>query len=140
MEPISVTASIITVAALAHRICAEFKAIRDSSNNLPRVVKSLNDEIANCETVCRHVVDTLDERASINLIARLDSPLRQIVKQAEGTLQEAQCVLNDIKSSPRSRLPVIKTWRKEQDRLEQLRRDLETIKYPLDTLIGISQS
>lgn len=141
MEPISVTASIITVAALAHNICIAFKAICDSSNNLPRVLKLLNDEIADFEAVCRYVVDALDERASANLIARLDSSLRHLVSQGEGTLQEVQCVLNDtIKSFRRSRLPAIITWRKKQDHLEQLRKELETIKCSLNILLGISQS
>jgi hypothetical protein len=127
MDPLSDTASIITVAALAAKTCAAFKTLREISDVLPGRLHALNNEVVDFEAVCRQVACTLDERASANLAAQSDSSIRHLVLQAKQTLLELQRVLGTIiNTSRRSRLVAVNAWRKEQPRLEQLQGEIKT--------------
>lgn len=141
MDPLSLTASIITVAAVAAKTCAAFKALRDICNVLPGRLDALNNEVVDFEAVCRQIVDTLDRRQSAKLDAQTDSSIRQLIVEASQTLHELQHLLGGvITTSKRSKLHAANAWRKEQSRLEQLQNKIKTVKSSLNFWIGASQS
>ncbi|KAJ4287018.1 hypothetical protein N0V90_012899 [Kalmusia sp. IMI 367209] len=141
MDPLSITASVITVASLAATTCATFKSLRDAYDVLPGRLHALNNEVVDFEAVCRQVIATLDQRASAKLSAQSDDSIRHLTQQAEQTLLQLQSVLNTlVATARRSRLRAANAWRKQQARLEQLQGNIKTVKCSLNILLGASHS
>ncbi|KAF2810800.1 ankyrin [Mytilinidion resinicola] len=142
VDPISVTASLITLAGLAAKTCSAFKALRDICNTLPGRLHALNNEVADFQVVCHQVLAVLDDRAAKAYVdTHIDSPIRHLILQAKDKLLELKRVVSSIvTSSRRSRIVAVQAWKKHQTRLEKLQEDLKTVKCSLNLLLGAAHS
>ena len=142
MDPLSISASAITVAALAASICQSFIELRALCKTLPGRLHALSNEVTDINVVLVHVATVFKERVSA-----LDNEPQQTIPpllvRAEAKLEQLQQIIRALTTNcDRAKIAVLQAhaWRKEQPRLKVLQDDLKTIKCSLNVALGASNS
>lgn len=142
MDPLSVTASAITVAALAAQTCLAFSDLRSLYRSLPGRMHALNNETADIQIVLQQVASVFKERgASISredqhAVSRLLAQAKTKLSELQVTVEELARVCRNTKNFPYQAY----TWRKEKPKLRELQEDIHGIKCSLNVAIGASNS
>lgn len=143
MDPISVAASVITVATLAGQVCSVFGELRSLCRSLPGRLAAVNNEVADLELVLYEVASLVERQSSLPDPDSKKSPLPHLVKQAGGKLRELQAVVDRLRVSYRDALhPLLAAnlLRKEQSHLQLLQQQIRSVKCDLNILLGASHS
>lgn len=141
MDPLSLAASVITVASLAASTCSAIAELRSLCKGLPGRLHAVTNEVADLELVLTQVAALLKERATLPSSA-LD-PIPHLLNRARNKLQELAAIVDRLKAVSRnSKLPLLgaKAWRKEHGHLQTLQDDIRTVKSNLNVLLGASNS
>ena len=142
MDPLSITASAITVASLATSTCRAFAGLRSLCKSLPGRLHALNNEVVDIEVVLIEIATVFKERAN-SVPEEQQQALPQLLKQATAKLSELRSVVENLtKHCDRARFLVVQAhfWRRELPKLEKLQHDIQTIKCSLNIVIGTSTS
>ncbi|KAI4254937.1 MAG: hypothetical protein L6R42_006985 [Xanthoria sp. 1 TBL-2021] len=140
MDPLSIAASAITVAALAESTCRAFVELRELCKTLPGRLHALSNEVTDINVVLIQVAKVFEERAS-SIDATTVVP--RLLVRAEAKLQQLHRTLQSlIAACDRTKLTVLQAyaWRKEQPQLRALQEDINTIKCNLNVALGASNS
>jgi len=142
MDPLSIAASAITVAALAASTCRAFSDLRSLCKSLPGRLHALNNEVVDIEAVLIQVATVFKERVSAIPESQLQ-PIPHLLEQASTKLSDLQSTVEQlIRHCDRTKFLVLQAhaWRKEQPKLRALQDDIKTIKCNLNIVIGASNS
>ena len=140
MDPLSIAASAITVAALAASTCRTFSELRSLCRSLPDCLHSLNNEVADTELVLDQLATVCSERTSLVEEAEQQSTFR-LLGQASVALSQLQDILKrstELSDCSRFVLIQARAWRKEQPKLEKLQDDIKRVKDTLGIMLGAS--
>ena len=142
MDPLSIAASAVTVAALAASTCRTFSELRSFCKSLPDRLHALSNEVADTEIVLTELTTVFSRRTS--LIEETEKQVTlELLSQASVALSQLQDILKGfIGLRDRSRFVVTQAsaWRKEQSNLERLQADLKRVKCTLGIILGASNS
>ncbi len=142
MDPISITASAITVAALAQATCRSFSALRALCKALPGRLHALNNEVSDIEAVLVQVATVSKERAKF-IPDTQQQAIPQLLKQAEAKLIELQAAVEELAKlcdSDKFVLVQAHAWRRKQPKLLALQEDIKSVKCSLNIVLGASNS
>jgi len=142
MDPLSITASAITVAALANSTCRAFKELRALCKTLPGRLHALSNEATDIKVVLTQVADVFKERASF-VGSEQQQTILQLLERAEVKLDELHEIIQALISACHNSKFVLlqaHAWRKEQPKLRVLQEDIRTIKCNLNVALGASNS
>jgi hypothetical protein len=140
MDPLSITASGITIAGLGTGVVKGFKQCR-RIHNAPVEVQALIDELANVQVVVRQAEDVAVER-----LTRLSSPdrtttsLLKFVEAAKKTILEIENkvyrkLIKDEDTAEKIKLAKL-AWLRERSRIVSLRKGLHEHRMNLLVAIG----
>lgn len=139
MDPISLTASVMTVATIAAKIGSVFAELRKHYKELPGRLHALNNEVSDIEVVLYQVAAVLKDRSS--LAPSDQTAIPQLLKQAETNLFELKEIIERLATNcDRKIILRARTWRKEQPKLQALQRDIKAVKCSLNIMLGASNS
>jgi hypothetical protein len=140
MDPLSITASVITVATLASQIGSAFAELRALCKEMPGRIHALNNEVADIEVVLYQVAAVIKERSC--LPATDETTITKLLEQAKAKLIEIKDIIESLISTCAQNGVVIRlsTWRKQHPKLQALQEDIKTIKGSLNIVIGASNS
>lgn len=86
MNPLSITASVITVASLAASTGRAFSDLRALSKTLPGRLHALSNEVTDIELILYQVASVLEKRASDPVLQDQQADIPQLLKQAQAKL------------------------------------------------------
>ena len=142
MDPLSIAASAITVAALAASACHTFSELRSLCRSLPGRLHALNNEVADTEIVLAELATVFSKRTS--LIEETEQQvILELLNQAKVALSQLQDILKGFTGlCDRSKFVLIqaRAWRKEQPKLKRLQDDIKRVKCTLGIMLGTSNS
>ena len=142
MDPLSITASAITVATLAASTCRAFADLRSLCKSLPGRLHALNNEVADIEVVLIQVATVFNERAH-SIPANQQHAIPRLLEQAKAKLSELQSTVEHLtKLCDSAKFAALQAhaWRKEQPKLRALQDDIKTVKCSLNIVLGASNS
>ena len=142
MDPLSIAASAITVAALAASTCRTFSELRSFCRSLPDRLHALNNEVADTEIVLAQLATVFSKRTSLIDEAEHQVTL-ELLSQASVALSQLQDILKGFTGlRDRSKFVLIQAsaWRKEQSNLERLQANIKRVKCTLGIMLGASNS
>jgi len=143
MDPLSLTASIITVASLAASTCRAFHDLRTACKTLPGRLHALSNEVTDLELVLHQVASLVQERAQDPTFPDQQAYIPQLLKQAQAKLEELRSILRKITNiCAKTTGPLFRVhaWRKDQPKLQVLQEDIRSVKCSLNILLGASNS
>ena len=142
MDPLSIAASAVTVAALAASTCRAFSELRSLCRSLPGRLHALNNEVADTEIVLAQLATVFSKRTS--LIEEAEHQLTlDLLSQASVALSQLQDTLRGLTElCDRSKFVLVqaRAWRKEQPKLKNLQHDIKRVKCTLGIMLGASNS
>ena len=142
MDPLSIAASAVTVAALAASTCHTFSELRSFCTSLPDLLHSLSNEVADTEIVLAQLATVFSKRTSLIEEAEQQVTL-ELLSQASVALSQLQDILKGLtRLRDRSKFVLIQAsaWRKEQSNLERLQANIKRVKCTLGIMLGASNS
>ena len=142
MDPLSIAASAITVAALAASTCLTFSELRSLCKSLPGRLHALNNEVADTEIVLAELAAVFRKRTSLIEEAEQQVTLG-LLSKARFALSQLQDILKGFTVlCDRFKLVLIQAhaWRKEQPKLGRLQDDIMRVKCTLGIMLGASIS
>ena len=142
MDPLSITASAITVATLATQTCQVFCELRSLYRSLPGRLQALNNDVADFEAVLLQIASVFKERGS-SISQQDQQAVWRLLTQAKTKLSELQLTVEGLARICRNtkNFPYqAYTWRKEKPKLRELQEDIHGIKCSLNVAIGASNS
>ena len=142
MDPLSISASAITVAALATSTCQAFVELRALCKSLPGRLHALSNEVTDINVVLIHVATVFKERAGA-IESEQQQTIPSLLVRAEAKLHQLHQTVQALNSTcHRAKLTVLQAhaWRKEQPKLRALQEDLQTVKCSLNIALGASNS
>lgn len=142
MDPLSIAASAITVAALATTTCQAFAELRALCKTLPGRLHALSNEVTDINVVLIHVATVFKERASA-VDDEQQHTISHLLERADNKLELlCQTIQDLVAACDRAKLTVLQAhaWRKEQPKLKTLQEEIKTIKCSLNIALGASNS
>lgn len=142
MDPLSIAASAVTVAALAASACRTFSELRSFCRSLPDRLHALNKEVADTEIVLDQLATVFSKRTSLIEEAEQQVTL-ELLSQASVALSQLQNILSGftgLRDRSKSVLIRASAWRKEQPNLERLQADIKRVKCTLGIMLGVFNS
>lgn len=142
MDPLSIAASAITVAALAASTCQAFVELRTLCKSLPGRLHALSNEVTDINVVLIQVASVFNERAC-SIADNQQQTILHLLEQAEAKLGKLQKIVQELANTcDRAKLSVLQAhaWRKEQPKLRVLQEDIKTVKCSLNIALGASNS
>jgi tetrahydromethanopterin S-methyltransferase subunit G len=143
MDPLSITASVITVAALAGQCAKSFSKLRDAYKSLPGRLHALNNEVTDINAVLTDVAALLAERGKHSILYEEQSQLPRIMTQITEKLTELKSIIDVlVNSCAQTSIPIVqaRAWSKVQERLSNIQKDIKNAKSRLNVLLGASNS
>ncbi|KAI9780713.1 MAG: hypothetical protein M1816_002762 [Peltula sp. TS41687] len=143
MDPISITASAVTVATLAANTCRAFAELRAVYRSLPGRLHALNNEVADIEVVLYRVATVLHERHCSSPLESESADIPLLLKQASTKLRDLKNIVDNLTvacNPAKAAVFRVNAWRKEQGRLQALQDDIKTVKCSLNIMLGASNS
>ncbi|KAL2040577.1 hypothetical protein N7G274_006556 [Stereocaulon virgatum] len=142
MDPLSIAASSVTVAALAASTCSTFSELRSFCRSLPDRLHALNNEVVDTEIVLAQLATLFGKRTSLIEEAEQQVTL-ELLSQASVALNQLQDIVKGFAAlRDRSKFILIQAsaWRKEQSNLERIQAELKRVKCTLGIMLGASNS
>lgn len=142
MDPLSIAASAVTVAALAASTCRTFSELRSFCRSLPDRLHTLNNEVADTQIVLDQLATVFSKRTSLIEEAEQQVVL-ELLSQASAALNQLQDILKGftgLRDRSKSVLIQANAWRKEQSNLERLQANIKRVKCTLGIMLGASNS
>lgn len=143
MDPLSLAASVITVAALAGSIGSAISRLRTLSKGLPGRLHALSNEVADLEVVLTQVAALMTERAPLPNLSQV-GPIPHLLSQARSKLEDISAIVDrlnaTVSANPKLPLLAARAWHKEHATLQSLQDDIRTVKSSLNILLGASNS
>ncbi|KAH0565749.1 hypothetical protein GP486_000846 [Trichoglossum hirsutum] len=143
MDPLSITASVLTLTAAATEGLKRLQIICDA----PQEIGALANDIADLRTVVYEVAKALQERSAFNKTTHHSSEtlanLLGILTRANESLAALDEILNKklIVENESGKVKYARiAWLKQKPKVESIRKDLERIKLSLVTVWGASNS
>jgi hypothetical protein len=143
MDPLSLAASVITLASLAASTCSAISELRSLCKGLPGRLHAVNNEVADLELVLTQVATLLKERATLLGSPQSVEAIPHLLIRARNKLNELRAIVDRLTTtSANSKIPLLgaSIWRKEQVHLQTLQEDIRTVKSSLNILLGASNS
>ena len=143
MDPLSLGASVITVAAFAAKTGSAFHHLRSACKTLPGRLHALSNEVTDIEVVLRQVAAVVEQRAQDPILHDQRENLPQLLNQARTKLDELAKIVHKLQEvSAVTTIPLFKlaAWRRDQPRLLALQEEIKTIKCSLNVVLGASNS
>ena len=142
MDPLSITASAITIATLAAQTCSVFLELRSLCKSLPGRLHAANNEVADIELVLFQVASAFKERAT-SIPEEHQQAIPTLLHQAEAKLGELKAAIEQLSNiCKQSRIFPAQAyaWRKERPKIKELQEDIHAIKCSLNVALGASNS
>lgn len=147
MDPLSLTASIITVVGAASTVSRGLKKIL-SARNLPHIVLQLNNEVTDLQVVIQDVEDLLCRRAQVNREDRKplqkQESLVRALEHANQTLLALQsliaCKLTTVDSRDGRIKFKRKSWLLVESRVKSLKDEIRTDRLRLSAALSLLAS
>lgn len=142
MDPLSIAASAITVAALAASTCRAFAHLRSLCKSWPGRLHALDNEVADIELVLVQVATVFNQRTN-SIPEKQQQAIPRLLEQANVKLSELQSTIKELATlCDRAKIAVLQAhaWRKEQPKLRALQDDIKTVKCNLNIVLGASNS
>ena len=142
MDPLSIAASAVTVAALAASTCRTISELCSFCKSLPDRFDALNNEVADTEIVLAQLATVFSKRTSLVEEAE-QQVILELLSQASVALSQLQDILKrftGLRDRSKSVLIQAHAWRKEQSNLERLQAELKRVKCTLGIMLGASNS
>ncbi len=142
MDPPSIAASAITVAALAASTCQAFAELRAVCKILPGRLHALSNEVTDINVVLVHVDTVFKERAR-SVDNQPQQTITHLLVRAEDRLDQLnQIVRTLITTCDRAKLAILQAhaWQKEQPKLRAIQEDIRTVRSSLNVALGASKS
>ncbi len=143
MDPLSITASIITVVTLAGNTVEAFRKLRALYVSLPVKLQELNNEVADIQILLGHVQSVLNDRASQLSFEHAHLNILYLLEQASTKLTGLQDIIDRLIArgdGTMARLFRLQEWPKENRKLQALQDDIKTVKCSLNIMLGASNS
>ncbi|KAF7939982.1 uncharacterized protein EAE98_000109 [Botrytis deweyae] len=145
MDPLSVTASVIAVAALAGQIGSALSELRALCKQLPGRLHALSNEISDIEVVLYQVGRVVEERSKSSVqISRTDTiSIPKILQRAELKLKELKTIIDRLTALTTKNGVIIfqiRLWQKEQSKIQSLQEEIREIKSSFNVILGASNS
>ena len=142
MDPLSIAASAVTVAALAASTGRTFSELRSFCRSLPDRLHALNNEVADTEIVLAQLATVFSKRTSLIEEAEQQVTL-DLLSQASVALSQLQDILKGftvLRDRSQFVFSQARAWRKEQPNLERLHANIKRVKCTLGIMLGASNS
>ena len=142
MDPLSIAASVVTVATLAASTCRTFSELRSFCRSLPGHLDELNNEVADTKFGLTQLATVFSTRTSLIEEAEQQVTL-ELLSQASVALSQLQDILKrftGLRDRSKSVLIQAHAWRKEQSNLERLQAELKRVKRRLKIMLEASNS
>lgn len=143
MDPLSITAAIVGIGAVATTTANAFKELRKTCKTLPGRLHALSNEVADLELVLCEVAALTAKRTCDSPLEDQEVHIRHLLDQAESKLTELKGIVDTITTVVKSaKVPIARAhaWRRIQPRLQALQDDIKTIKCSLNVMLGASNS
>ena len=143
MDPLSITTSIISIAAVAASTAQAFKELRELCKTLPGRLHALSNEVSDIELVLHQVALVIEKRTGNSTIEGQVAHIQHLLDQAGSKLEELKSIVDTLSGLAKTTKTSIfraHAWRKNQPRLQALQEDIKTVKCSLNILLGASIS
>ena len=143
MDPLSLTASVIAVATLAAQTCNAFAQLRGLHKAIPGRLHALNNEAVDIELVLYQIAAVVRERERLPSRDCELADIKHLLEQANTKLDELRAIVNRLcDTCINSKASVFRgyRWHKEQERLQGLQNEINSIKCSLNIILGASHS
>lgn len=143
MDPLSITAAIVGIGAVAATTGRAFKDLRELCKTLPGRLHALSNEVSDIELVLYQVASLIEKRAGDPALREQEAYLYHLLDQAGSKLSELKSIVETLTAIIKTaKVPVFRAqaWRKNQPRLQALQEDIKTVKCSLNIMLGASNS
>ena len=143
MDPLSITAAIVGIGAVATSTSRAFKDLRNLCKTLPGRLHALSNEVSDLELVLFQVGSLIEKRAADPAIRKQEAYIRELLDEAGSKLRELKDIVEALTAVERtSKAPILqaRTWRKDQPRLQLLQEEIRNVKCSLNIMLGASNS
>jgi len=143
MDPLSITASVITIVAAAASTGRAFEELRQLCKTLPGRLHALSNEVSDIELVLHQVASVVEKRTGNPALNERCEHVQHLLDQADAKLGELRTIVeNFTQIAKTTKIPVFQAyaWRKHQPRLQALQEDIKTVKCSLNLMLGASNS
>lgn len=143
MDPLSITAAILGIGAVAASTARAFGELRDVCKTLPGRLHALSNEVSDIELVLYQVASVVETRRDDPALVEQEAQTQHLLDQAGSKLGELRTIIETLTNIARkTKTPIFRAhaWRKNQPRLQALQEDIKTIKCSLNILLGASNS
>ena len=143
MDPLSITAAIVGIGAVATQTGNAFKNLRSLCKTLPGRLHALSNEVADLELILSELAALTGTRVSNSLGGEQQDLIQHLLDQAESKLNELKLIVDTITAIvKRRKVNILQAyaWRKNQPRLQGIQDEIKTIKCSLNVLLGASNS
>ena len=143
MDPLSITAAIIGIGAVASSTSKAFKDLRQLCNTLPGRLHALSNEVADIELVLYQVTLLYQDRQGDPALRDQEVHMKDLLDEAEAKLGELKAIVQSMTTTiATTRVPLLRAnaWRKNQPRLQILQEGIKNIKCSLNIMLGASNS
>lgn len=143
MDPLSITASIVTIVAAAASTGRAFEELRQLCKTLPGRLHALSNEVSDIELVLHQVASVVRKRKGDPALKEQEEHIQHLLDQAGSKLGELRTIVEDFTHIAKStKIPFFQAyaWRKNQPRLQALQEDIKTVKCSLNIMLGASNS
>ncbi|MCJ1456869.1 hypothetical protein MMC28_007235 [Mycoblastus sanguinarius] len=143
MDPLSITAAIVGMGAVAASTSRAFKELRELCKTLPGRLHALSNEVSDIELVLYQVASVVERRTGGLALKDLEAHIQHLLDQAGSKLVELRTIVETLTGIVRTtKIPIFRAhaWRKNQPRLQGLQDDIKTVKCSLNIMLGASNS
>ncbi|MCJ1231805.1 hypothetical protein MMC12_008484 [Toensbergia leucococca] len=143
MDPLSITAAIIGMGAVAASTGQAFKELRELCKTLPGRLHALSNEVSDIELVLYQVASVVERRTGSSALKDQEAHIQHLLDQAGSKLAELRIIVETLTSIVRTtKIPIFRVhaWRKNQPKLQALQDDIKTVKCSLNIMLGASNS
>lgn len=143
MDPLSITAAIVGIGAVAASTGRAFKDLRELCKSLPGRLHALSNEVSDIELVLYQVASLIEKRAGDPALREQEAYIQHLLDQAGSKLRELKSIVEALTAIIKTaKTPIFRAhaWRKNQPRLQALQEDLKTVKCSLNIMLGTSNS
>ena len=143
MDPLSLTAGIIAIATVAGQTCKGFQKLRALHKYVPGRLHALNNEVVDIEVVLYQLAALVRERESLPTSQREQEDIGHLLERAKIKLRELRAIVDRLsKSCVNAKGSCFRgyRWQREQERLQVLQEDINSIKCSLNIILGASSS
>ena len=143
MDPLSITAAIVGIGAVAASTGRAFKDLRKLCKTLPGRLHALSNEVSDLEVVLYQVASLIEKREGDPAFREQEAYIQHLLGQAGSKLRELQSIVETLTAIIKTaKISIFRAnaWRKNQPRLQALQEDIKTVKCSLNIMLGASNS